>query len=134
MSSPFSTGYSAGFGPLSGQQDQQVPPDVHSEYQQRQLNMAAGGGPPIPPHVASFTYSPPAPAENQTVTFDASASQPGDVSAPITSYDWLFNGVTQANGVTVTWQIPGKAGSYPVQLTVTSDDDQGDIASQTITV
>ena len=72
--------------------------------------------------------------ENQTVTFDASASQPGDVSAPITSYDWLFNGVTQANGVTVTWQIPGKAGSYPVQLTVTSDDDQGDIASQTITV
>jgi PKD repeat protein len=124
-------------GPAEPQQldEQPVEPDVHNEYQQRQIQRAATAGGPPPPPVASFTYSPPTPGRNQAVTFDASASQPGDASVPIAAYDWDFNsGAATGSGVTATWQTPNKAGSYPVQLTVTADDGQTGTDTQTLTV
>jgi hypothetical protein len=121
-----------------------VPPDVHSPYQQAQLQAAQGAGgpeepvdPPVeeaPPPVASFTYDPPVPGRNQNVTFDASASAPGDDTTTITAWDWLFNGTVQASGETAAWTTPNKAGSYDAVLTVTASDGQTGETTQTLTV
>jgi PKD repeat protein len=52
--------------------------------------------PPVPkPPVANFTWTPPSPSIGQTITFNASSSQPGSDGTnpcPITEYRWDFNG------------------------------------------
>jgi PKD repeat protein len=89
--------------------------------------------PPLPPPVASFTYTPSVPVAKDVVTFDGSASAPGDPSAPITVWDWVVNGAPMS-GVTVTWTVPNGHGSYPVTLTVTDSNGETDVSTQVITV
>jgi hypothetical protein len=124
-----------------------VPPDVHSEYQQIQLQAAASaqdpggpeepGGPPVdeaPPPTALFAYTPQNPGRNQAVMFDGSASTPGDDTTSVTAWDWLFNGTDQASGETVTWTTPNKSGSCDAVLTVTASDGQTAAETQTLSI
>jgi hypothetical protein len=81
------------------------------------------------PPVASFTYSPPDPQVNDTITFDASGSS--DTDGTIVSYLWDFG-----DGETSTSQNPTHAynqeGSYNVTLTITDNDGLTDTATATI--
>jgi chitodextrinase len=81
------------------------------------------------PPVSSFTYSPPNPMVNDTITFDASGCS--DADGIIVSYLWDFG-----DGDTSTSQNPTHAydqeGSYTVTLTVTDDDGLTDTATKTI--
>jgi len=70
--------------------------------------------------IASFTVSPQAPAVNQSVFFNASASTPGSGHSTITSYRWTFGDGGTAQGVTVSHQYT-RAGTFGVQLTVTDE-------------
>lgn len=92
------------------------------------------GGPGLPPPAASFSYTPPSPGPNANVTFDGSGSAPGDPSAPVTRYDWVFDTRAQQpdGGPVVTWKMPGGHGSYTVTLTVTAQDGQSGVTSQTV--
>lgn len=80
------------------------------------------------PPVAQFTFSPPQPLVNQTVTFDGSSSY--DPDGFITNWHWVFEGTTrvETNGVRVTVRFVN-ARTYRVTLTVT--DNQGATASTT---
>jgi PKD repeat protein len=70
--------------------------------------------------VASFTYSPDVPDVNETVTFDASASQDSDGS--IVNYTWNFgDGYVITINTTVITHIFSTGGSYRVNLTVIDD-------------
>ena len=81
------------------------------------------------PPVAQFTYSPPNPLVNETISFDASGCS--DADGVIVGYLWDFG-----DGDTSTSQNPthayDQAGSYTVTLTVTDDDGLTDTATQTI--
>jgi hypothetical protein len=89
--------------------------------------------PPLPPSppTASFTISPSPPFyEEDTITFDASASQPGfdgDEFVPITAYVWDFGDGTNASTASpVIAHTFNDSGLYPVCLiTVAPGDDQG---------
>ena len=82
---------------------------------------------------ASFTYSPAIPDVNETVTFDASASQDPDGS--IVNYTWDFGdgNITTVNVTTITHTF-SVGGSYDVNLTVTDNDGFNGSAVHTITV
>ncbi|MFQ5999658.1 MAG: PKD domain-containing protein [Candidatus Bathyarchaeia archaeon] len=74
---------------------------------------------------AAFTFLPPAPNVNETVTFDALTSRPrwnGTAYVPIVNYTWDFDdgNVTTVNATTIT-HIFSAGGSYDVNLTVTDD-------------
>jgi hypothetical protein len=86
----------------------------------------------IPPR-ANFTWTPLNPTLNQTVTFDATASNDPDGSLTVYEWDWNNDGVYD-----VSYTIPTaayswtQAGDYPVTLRVT---DNGDATStKTITI
>lgn len=81
------------------------------------------------PPVASFTFSPATPKVNQTVQFDASASQ--DPDGKIVKYEWNFGNGATGTGVKAN-QTYAQAGSYTVTLTVT--DNKGATASTSQTV
>jgi PKD repeat protein len=87
-----------------------------------------------PPPVASFTYDPPDPGATVMVTFDGSASTPGDPVHPVTAWDWLMNNAATRSGQVVTWRTPNGTGAYPVTLTVTAADAQQGTETQVITV
>ncbi|MFQ5999158.1 MAG: PKD domain-containing protein [Candidatus Bathyarchaeia archaeon] len=82
---------------------------------------------------ASFTYSPDIPDLNETVTFDASASQDPDGS--IINYTWDFGdgNVTTVNVATITHAF-SVSGSYDVNLTVTDNDGLNGSVAHTVTV
>ena len=88
------------------------------------------GGPPV----ASFTYDPPDPAATDMVTFDGSASYPGDPELAITAWAWLMNNAATRSGQVVTWRTPNGTGAYPVTLTVTDSGAQTGESTQVITV
>ena len=85
---------------------------------------------PIKPR-ASFTYTPPTPVVNQTVTFDASSSTPN--GGVIISYQWDFGDGTTAEGVIVTHKY-SSTGNYTVTLNVTDNEGAWNATSKTITV
>jgi hypothetical protein len=92
--------------------------------------------PPVEPPAgpsAAFTYSPPSPSTQDTVTFDASASQPGG-GETITGYAWLFNNQATRSGVTCTWRLPSGSGDYDATLTVTDTGGQTDSTSKVISI
>lgn len=88
------------------------------------------GGPPV----AAFTYTPPIPTKNITVTFDGSASAPGDPELVITNWAWLFDNKDTGSGMVVTWKLPNKAGTFPVTLTVTDSALQTGDSTQELTI
>ncbi len=72
--------------------------------------------------IADFTFTPAQPRVGEKVTFDASASTDSD--GQIVRYEWDFNsdGKPDAVGKIVEWVFTN-AGSFPVKLTVTDNDD-----------
>jgi len=66
---------------------------------------------------ASFTYSPPEPATNQIITFDASSSYSLDPNAAIVSYKWNFGDGTMGMGKIVDHSY-SSVGDYTVTLIV----------------
>lgn len=80
---------------------------------------------------ATFTYSPTAPAQFQTVNFTAEASLVGQEGRTITSYQWNFGDGSTTTGVTTTHSY-SVLGTYAVILTVT--DSAGIQATSTQSV
>jgi PKD repeat protein len=80
---------------------------------------------------ADFAWSPLQPKENQTVTFDASASTPN--GGTIVSYNWNFGNGKFGTGKIVT-QAYAIAGIYTVTLNVTDSEGKWDIKIKQITV
>ena len=96
-----------------------------------------GGGvdpAPLPPPVASFTYSPPDPHTTDLVTFDGSASAPGYPEAPLTAWNWALGPSATRSGQVVTWRLPSGAGDYNCTLTVTDTNGEKDSTTQVITL
>jgi outer membrane protein assembly factor BamB len=92
------------------------------------------GGSDNDPPIADFIWSPSSPNEEDTVTFDASASYDPDGS--IISYQWDFDNDGQFDDgtgemTTYSWSVEG---NYPVSLKVTDDDGESDIETKTISV
>jgi PKD repeat protein len=73
---------------------------------------------PYPPQ-ASFTYTPPNPSINCSVTFDASASTPR--GGYIVDYAWDFGDDEFGNGKVVTYAY-NQSGTYVVTLNVTDSE------------
>jgi len=81
--------------------------------------------------VASFTFSPTNPLTNETVTFDASLSNPkGGI---LINYMWNFGDGFYANGETVNHNY-SQTGTYNISLTVTDSEEANNTGWQTITV
>jgi len=84
--------------------------------------------------VAIFTYYPPEPFENLTITFNASQSY--DRDGHIVSYKWDFGDGTPIviEIGPITTHAFRKAGNYTVTLTVTDNDGNFDSTSQLVKV
>jgi PKD domain-containing protein len=104
--------------------------------------VALGGCNGTPP-TASFTMSPSPAHVGETVTFDASASTPGDKGENcysgniIEHYDWDFDGdgtVDVSTTTPVTTHSYSSAGVRAVTLTVTNTCGLSDSATQALTV
>jgi PKD repeat protein len=85
------------------------------------------------PPTASFTYSPPSPAPNASMAFNASASSDPD-SDPLT-YAWSIDGAVVVTSMTpfFTWSFT-TSGPHTVSLTVTDPSGGSDTDTQTVTV
>jgi PKD repeat protein len=81
---------------------------------------------------ASFTTSPSAPAPNQQVFFNASASTPS-AGHVITSYAWDFGDGRAGSGVTTSHAYE-RPETYTVTLVVTDDAGKIAVASQSVTI
>jgi PKD repeat protein len=89
-------------------------------------------GPDIP--VASFNFNPAAPAQFQTVTFDASTSYlSGSPCGTACSYNWDFGDGSTATGRTTTHAFQSQ-GPQVVTLTVTAPAGTYRSTSRTVTV
>lgn len=85
------------------------------------------------PPKAAFTYFPTSPNVDQTVTFDASASEPN--GGTIVWYYWDFGDGTDVNETDpVTSHAYAPAGTYDVSLTVGDTEGLSDVALKTVTV
>jgi len=82
--------------------------------------------------VAAFAATPTAPTANQTVLFDASASQ-APSNNPIATYAWDFGDGATSSGRTTTHQY-AVAGTYVARLTIRDAAGRSAQASQSITV
>ncbi len=83
---------------------------------------------------ASFTFSPSAPAQRDTVTFDASASTDEGVRClDVCTYSWNFGGEATGSGriVTYAFQTPR---TYAVTLTVTDGAGATGTTTQNVAV
>jgi len=85
-----------------------------------------------PPEPA-YTYSPTVPDPNESVTFEAAASNDPDGSIEEYAWDFDDDGETEATGQQVTSAFSG-GGDYLVTLTVTDDDGTTATTSQTVSV
>jgi len=82
----------------------------------------------------SFINSPSSPQSGDTVTFDASASDPG-TGATITKYEWFINDILFASGPTTsTTSKVLIEGSYIVKVKITNSFGNSDLAVKSITV
>lgn len=82
---------------------------------------------------ASFTYSPTFPIVNQTVTFDASFSEPR--GGTIDSYAWNFgDGTTIIEDAPTTSHVYTTTGTFTVTLNVTDSEGLWDTASKNLTL
>jgi PKD repeat protein len=81
---------------------------------------------------ASFTVSPAAPADNQVVTFDASASTP-PANGAIAWYFWSFGDGSTAEGASVSHAFAAP-GQYTVTLVVEDTLGRSRSTSRTVTV
>jgi PKD repeat protein len=82
---------------------------------------------------ASFTFSPTAPGQFETINFTAEASRVGETSRTITSYEWSLGDGETKTGVTERHSY-SVLGTYAVVLTVTDSAGVQGTSSQTITV
>jgi PKD repeat protein len=84
--------------------------------------------------VANFTYSPETPLVDDTVTFNASNSQPN--GGTIVSYNWDFgDGSTPVNTTSpITTHVYTAAGNYTVTLTIVDSENLTDTTSASILV
>jgi len=87
----------------------------------------------VPP-TASFTYSPSHPGIEETITFDASASD--DPDGTVVRYDWDFGDGESANNMTVATVTHAyeAAGTYTVTLKVLDDTELYGTSTKAITV
>ena len=81
--------------------------------------------------IASFVFSPGAPAVRAPVFFDASASRATVAGRTLVSYDWVFGDGSTGTGVTVEHRYEF-ASTYRVTLTVT--DSVGETTTTTVSV
>ncbi len=81
--------------------------------------------------IADFTYSPTEPLVDQTITFDATNSDP--VGGTITEYSWKFGDDQTGTGNTVTHSY-STTGTFTVNLTVTDSEGLANSTIKTITV
>ncbi len=81
---------------------------------------------------ASFTVSPLAPTEDNTVLFDASATVSQNPNSTIVSYTWDFGDGSTGSGKQVTHKY--KAGTYTVVLTVKDSTNRTGTTRQNLTV
>lgn len=88
--------------------------------------------PPAGTPTASFTITPTPATQGSPVTFDASASTPGNGSTQITSYTWTFGDGSSGSGKTVQHTF-GSAATFTVTLTVTNDRGIAASTSQGVT-
>ncbi len=81
---------------------------------------------------ASFTVTPSAAYEGDTLRFDATASRDPDVGGGIVSYLWLFGDRTYQNGGNATATTAHSYSSYGFyQVTLTVTDNSGAVSSAT---
>lgn len=89
---------------------------------------------------ANFTWTPPTPNVNDTVTFDASSSELGWSAqivdyAPITTYKWNFSdGIIITVDVSVIDHIFTDPGNFTVKLTITDSVGRTDSISKIVEV
>jgi PKD repeat protein len=83
--------------------------------------------------VAAFTFSRNHEATGRPIHFDASATTTPEYQATISTYAWSFGDGHTATGETVAHTF-ATAGTYDVQLTVTSSGGQTHSLTQTVTV
>jgi len=89
--------------------------------------IVVSNAPPLP----SFSYNPPNPLENQSVSFDASYSTDPDGS--ISSYAWNFGDGSTGSGKVVQHAYSSE-GTYTVVLTVTDNDGRSASLQKVVTV
>lgn len=83
--------------------------------------------------VANFTYSPDEPVFNQTVTFDASVSDPKGGTIDSCAWDFGDGNVTTVSTLTITHEYV-TFGNYTVTLTVTDSEDLSNSTSKLLKV
>ncbi len=85
------------------------------------------------PPIASFIWLPSNPTENNTITFDASASTDLDGTLSLYEWDWNTDGLYEESQSTPTASYSWvQAGNYSITLRVT--DNNGSTTTKTITV
>jgi PKD repeat protein len=98
------------------------------DYQDMVLSLQ----PAVPPH-AVFTWHPHTPLVNETVTFNASESEPD--GGYITSYAWDFgDDHKHTTQDPITTHAYSKFGNYEVDLNITDSQGMSDSVSHSITV
>ena len=88
--------------------------------------------PPADGLLPAFTFTPPAPVDNENVGFDASTSQ-APAATPIAQYQWAFGDGGSASGITATHSY-ASPGQYTVTLTVVETLGRSRSTSRTINV
>jgi len=85
------------------------------------------------PPIASFTFWPQDPFQDEQVTFDASGSYDPDPDGKIVSWEWDFGDGAMGEGEFVDHAFT-TPGDYTVILTVTDDSGGQAVTSRTVTV
>jgi FG-GAP repeat/PKD domain len=87
------------------------------------------------PPVAEFSWAPQDPIVNQSIVFDASASQDPDGTIVLYEWDWENDGVfdesSESPGATHRWT---EMGSYPITVRVTDNEMATDSITKTLQV
>ena len=87
-----------------------------------------------PPH-ADFTWMPPNPKQNQTITFNASTSYDSDGFITLYDWDWNNDGVYEENHTdSTTTQSWTQTGNYTVKLRVTDNSSTTNIKTMTVPI